>query len=64
MDKLVENDMFQKRFPFFINKPGCLIQRDSPVYYSIILSFYYSIDVLSRVIVTITAYTNAGIAAD
>lgn len=64
MDKLVENYMFQKRFTFFINKPGCLIQRDSPVYYSIILSFYYSINVLSRVIVTITAYTNAGIAAD
>lgn len=56
--------MFQRRFPFFINKPGCLIQRDSPVRYSIILSFYYSINVLSRVIVTITAYTNAGIAAD
>lgn len=48
--------MFQRRFPFFINKPGCLIQRDSPV--------RYSINVLSRVIVTITAYTNAGIAAD
>lgn len=61
MDKLVENDMFQKRFPFFINKPGCLIQRTARF---IILSFYYSINVLSRVIVTITAYTNAGIAAD
>lgn len=51
--------MFQRRFPFFINKPGCLIQRDKPG-----SLFYYSINVLSRVIVTITAYTNAGIAAD
>ncbi len=44
MDKLVENDMFQKRFPFFINKPGCLILRDKPgillFYLSIILSMY------------------------